>query len=80
MELRLLDGAAESSPNDWWQLCAGWRTGVNGTRQTRRSPTHSGHDISRAQKKRLQSGWALLRRLLVGSPNPVAEFAATLKI
>jgi hypothetical protein len=34
-----------------WQLYAGWRTGVNGTRQTRRSPTHSRHDKTPGIKK-----------------------------
>ncbi len=46
-----------------WQLCAGWRTGEIGTRQTRRSPTHSHHkSIWQAQKKRLLSGGAPVRQ------------------
>ena len=27
-----------------WQLCAGWKTGTIGTRQTRRPPAHSRHN------------------------------------
>ena len=44
-----------------WQLYAGSRTGTIGTRQTRRSPTHSRHNTElRTQKKRLQLLWGRL--------------------
>jgi hypothetical protein len=49
-----------------------------GTRQTRRSPTHSRHYTKlRTQKKRLQSWSGRRCAFSYGSPNPVAELAAT---
>ena len=49
-----------------------------GTRQTRRSPTHSRHYTKlRTQKKRLQSWSGRRCAFSFGSPNPVTELAAT---
>jgi len=62
-----------------WQLCAGWETGDTGTRQTRRSPTHSRHcTLWRTQKSAGNRGlgrWCAC--ILRGFSGPVAEWAAT---
>jgi len=59
------EAAVFVSRREGWQLYAGWKTEAKGTRQTRRSPTHSRHDAEiQAQKKRLHlMVWALLLRL-----------------
>ncbi|MNC60400.1 hypothetical protein D3C75_1102760 [compost metagenome] len=51
--------------------------GVNGTRQTRRSPTHSRHNGVHAQKHASIVMKGVMRRLLIRVPSLIAELAAT---
>jgi len=54
-----------------WQRCAGWRTGNQGNRQTRRSPAHSCHKAAMRVRKPLQAS-RKLSHTVNGSPNPIA--------